>query len=188
MVNTLWFQINDDSVLPLIPPVIADFYLAIDEQLSDQALSPTGHTIKLYNQEDVEPRSPVEELTFGLTGLSAATALPAEVALCSSFQGDPVSGQNQQQRRGRIYISGWINSANGSGGRPSQATRILLGNATAQLSNDLQAIGSGLTQVVWVVYSRTADENAQITNGWVDDAWDTQRRRGVKPSTRTTWS
>jgi hypothetical protein len=40
----------------------------------------------------------------------------------------------------------------------------------------------------WVAYSPTADEANQITNGWVDNAWDTQRRRGLYYSQRGTYT
>jgi hypothetical protein len=40
----------------------------------------------------------------------------------------------------------------------------------------------------WVVYSPTDDAYHEVANGWVDNAWDTQRRRGYKPTSRTTFT
>lgn len=188
MVNTFWFQTNSSADPAGIVTPLVDFYQSLAGALSLNAIHDTGHLIKMYDQADVEPRSPIVESTFDLTGLSNTTALPAEVALCSSFQGNPESGENQQRRRGRIYVSGWVSSNNVGAGRPGGPLQTLLANSTAQLSNDITALGTGIEQVLWVVYSRTADSFALITNGWVDDSWDTQRRRGIAPTTRVTWS
>lgn len=98
MVNTLWFQTNPSADPELIPPVIEDFYQELSTLMSDQALSETGHLVKLYDHADIEPRAPIFEYAFALPALASSIALPAEVALCSSFQGAPQSGQNQQQR------------------------------------------------------------------------------------------
>jgi hypothetical protein len=39
-----------------------------------------------------------------------------------------------------------------------------------------------------VLYSRTSGSSVLIDNGWVDNAPDIQRRRGIDPSARTTFS
>jgi len=45
-----------------------------------------------------------------------------------------------------------------------------------------------VTQSPWGVWSRVAQEfNYPITGGWVDNEFDTQRRRGLSASARTIW-
>jgi hypothetical protein len=39
--------------------------------------------------------------------------------------------------------------------------------------------------VKWVVYSPKLDAFAEVDNLWVDNAFDTQRRRGERPTART---
>jgi hypothetical protein len=63
--------------------------------------------------------------------------------------------------------------------RPTSAVR----NRVAELVPILAGLG-GL-DVDWVVYSRVTDTARKVTNWWVDDAWDIQRRRGLRPTTRT---
>nr|CRY96720.1 hypothetical protein [uncultured prokaryote] len=188
MVNTFWFNANDDGKELQITNAIVAFYQAIDAQMSNNALAENGHLIKVYDQADPEPRGPLLETTFSMTGLSGDTALPAEVALVASFQADPQSGVPQARRRGRIYVSGWGAATNAPDGRPKQTLITALNNAIASLQTDIFAIGTGTDLVLWGVYSRTSDSFAKITNGWVDNSWDTQRRRGISPTARTTWT
>lgn len=188
MVNTFWFQTNSEPDGTDIAAALFTHYSSIDTYMSSNAVSATGHTIKMYNQDLPEPRAPFWESVFGLPNLSGAAALPAEVAVCSSFQADAVSGENQQRRRGRVYLGGWGVTANTTDGRPAPVVQTAVANAAAQLSNDINAIGTGLDQVLWIVYSRVGGTFAKVTNGWCDNAWDTQRRRGIAPSARTVWS
>jgi hypothetical protein len=38
----------------------------------------------------------------------------------------------------------------------------------------------------WTVFSPTHGTDAQVTDIWADDEWDTIRSRGLKPSSRQT--
>jgi len=40
----------------------------------------------------------------------------------------------------------------------------------------------------WVVYSPTNGNTVNVDNGWVDNAFDTQRRRGLAVTARTNWT
>jgi hypothetical protein len=52
-----------------------------------------------------------------------------------------------------------------------------------QFGQDLSAVGG--VNVDWSVYSPTTGQNNAITNLWVDNEWDTQRRRGLRPTSRS---
>jgi hypothetical protein len=46
-------------------------------------------------------------------------------------------------------------------------------------------LGAGLPpSTFWVVYSRKTGGDAQVTNVWVDDEWDTVRSRGLRGTVR----
>jgi hypothetical protein len=142
--------------------------------LFDQTLPPiTGFgswEVKVYDEGDAMPREPraVHTLAQRTPG-SGATA--REVALCLSFFAD----RNLPRYRGRIYMGPMTS---GIGERPSSQQT---GYGTA-LANGLAGIG-GL-DIQWCVKSRADGEYRQVTDFWIDDEWDTQRRRGLKATTR----
>jgi hypothetical protein len=52
----------------------------------------------------------------------------------------------------------------------------------------LQAAFTALTlDTTWSVWSEANQTASPVRDGWVDDAWDTQRRRGLDSSARTTF-
>jgi hypothetical protein len=141
--------------------------------------------IKFYDLEQAIPRPPLRDAVMGLSATAAANSLPAEVALCLSFQGVQVAGTSQARRRGRVYLGPWGTSANnGLTGRPDNGlTAAIIPAARALvLAND--------QPLQWCVYSQfpAADTPIIVTNGWCDDAWDTQRRRGPRPTLRTVFN
>lgn len=141
----------------------------------------TNYGIKIYDLADPEPRSPVRE-KFGTWTPSGGAGLPAEIALCASFQAAPESGENQARRRGRVYVP-WIIAGANSNGRPSTA----LVNSVAGAFEEFWNAAEASVSLEWVVYSPTANASYGVAQGWVDNAWDVQRRRGVAPTGRTTW-
>lgn len=140
------------------------------------------YELNLYLLDDPEPRAPVATFTDTFSK-GGPDGLPSEVALCLSFQADPVSGQIQARRRGRIFFgpleSGAVDS---EGTRPLQQLRDALCEAAERLMTE-----SGADSVPWVVYSRAGDSFAAVEGGWVDNSFDTQRRRGEAPTNRQLW-
>jgi hypothetical protein len=59
-----------------------------------------------------------------------------------------------------------------------------IANAAQTLSASIEAI-SALCH--WVVWSEADQDAGSVFDGWIDNAFDTQRRRGVQASSRTTW-
>lgn len=153
---------------------VADFF---SKELSDTAL------IKYYNMGDPKPRVPIRTDTFTLGRPPSGNALPSECALVFSFQAERESGQNQARRRNRIYLGPLNTGAADSNGRPSSSFMALLAVAG---SETLQASNASITWQ-WRVYSPTTGNTHLVDNGWIDNAFDTQRRRGVAPTTRTLW-
>lgn len=200
VVNTLYFD-TDVPVLPdsdetaAIQAKVFAFYNAISQYLS--TLITGALTLKLYDLEDPEPRSPIHEAATALVGMQAAD-YPAEIAICASFAADKVSGEAQRRRRGRIYI-GPTNST--TRGAIVQGDVTVLASARVNILNAMQTLADSPSQK-WAVFSPTeagapaggagAYTAAQlgpafndVTNGWVDDRYDIQRRRGAKSTVRS---
>ena len=171
------------------------FYAAIDQLFSLVCASPIA--FKVYNLEDAEPRVPVYDTTSTFTP-SASGGLPTENAICLSFKADPISGVSPARLRGRLYL-GPLDTAtvSTSGGRVTVqgSTRTTIVNAADALAGPEVADGGE-----WCVFSPTTAgappwSNGAldlafkpVTSGYVDDAWDTQRRRGTAPSARTSFA
>ena len=180
-VNTLHFSLPtvNDTILGLVHAAIAGAYDTFDTSYP-ATVEQNLHRVKMYNMADPTPRAPVWDDTFNLTTNPTGDPLPSEIALCVSFQGDRVSGQSQARRRGRIYLGPLAEQDNDTAGRPAAAVTTDAGAWGAFLL-DASLLDAGWT---WCVYSATDDELVPVTNVWVDNAWDVQRRRGLAPSVR----
>jgi hypothetical protein len=196
--NSWFFESEGDpsptSFIGMIDAIKA-FYDDMEGFYSD-TLTGTG-TVEIYNMADAEPRVAVATFTGTLFTPVATTSLPAEVALCLSFAGTAVSGINMARRRGRIYL-GPLNTTTVAGGesagdaRPSPTFAAAIEAATDELNTSMQALSEATTHSV---YSPTTDATGTLAEAftpvaryWVDDAWDTQRRRGAAPTGRYQWN
>lgn len=158
------------------------FYVACTS-IQALPLNSVGHIAKYIDlDETVKPIYPVYEETWSLPAVSSNAQLPSEVAMCLSYQCERQSGVPQASRRGRVYI-GPIASATMDQGRPSAAARTTLVNAGKALYDDLLACTTPAALTVW---SNKLRQTGAIAEFWVDNAYDTQRRRGPKPTLRTT--
>lgn len=147
-----------------------------------------GATVKMYDLDDAKPRATVFEETYTPAGFGGSSVrnLPNEVALCLSYSAGPASGQPIARRRGRLYLGPWSENALATAGlnaeaTPEDALRDLVPKAAQEMAS--VAAGAGYD---WSVYSPTDDLAISILSCWCDNAWDTQRRRGNKPTARTT--
>lgn len=159
---------------------VIGFYQSIDEHFSAVVNASTDAcSVKAYNLDDPIPRAPEVEDTFTLADATGGE-LPLEVAICLSFQGDQISGQPQARRRGRIYLGPLETGVVDLDGFVATAVHQDIATAAGVL-----LAASGLWD--WVVYSPTEDTSADVTNGWVDNEFDTQRRRGRVATARSTF-
>lgn len=190
-VNSFWVvtpSAPDGLAMTSMADAITAFYSStgagLGSWLSRMANAP-GRTIKMYDWAEPKPRVPIYERSDVVAPFTSSTeSLPAEVACCLSFEGTQQSGVNQARRRGRIYLGPLSVSANGVTSvtpfvsRPSNTFRAAVLVAAENLRQALLPSG------IWSVFSpRTFPEagaTAEIVRFWVDDAWDTQRRRGVR--------
>jgi hypothetical protein len=193
VVNTFHFQTlsgDQTTALEEIMDELEAFYISpvatagspLKEWLSS-TLETQGSTIKLYLMSDLIPRPVIAQRTFNL-GVVSTLTLPREVALCMSFQAVKLAGFPQSRRRGRVYL----------GPFGEQASSFTLGDArpAGTLINVVKGIGSRLSSALefstWSIFSPTTGALLPVNDGWVDNSFDTQRRRGLDPSVRNTWS
>jgi hypothetical protein len=195
IVNTFHFRGQGDLSNPAMwgPTLnkVRDFYItpglgstSAPQTHMSSALAVAGHMVKLYDQGLLPPRVPVAELTFSL--FPASTATPAEVALCMSFRGPLLSGTNPKRRRGRIYFGPMARDNEVTQGHSTiPATNVMndLKNAGLKLlAANVEPAIDQLDGSVWVVAGLSG--LVDVAHVWVDNAWDTQRRRGKAPTAR----
>jgi hypothetical protein len=139
---------------------------------ADVELAFSNFLLKVYNMADPTPR-PIIATKQTLGGASVAG--PHEVALCLSYY----SGRNLPRTRGRIYLG------------PFQGSIVAVATPNAVTISDLITLGTSIHAAFaalggsWAIHSVKDNTFLPITNTWVDNAWDTQRRRGMKATSRT---
>lgn len=209
VVNTFYFesQLPNEEVNTTAATLLAGLVLAfydepatgaafsLNDMIGETSMGPARHTIKVYDMGEPEPRAPVYATTTSNGAVNnAVLPMPAEVCLCLSYRAALVSGTNPAHRRGRIFLgplSAAIAEPDANGHiRPAVSMREAMCLAGRQLSIDADAVTWN-----WVVRHAPAGNpgaisHAEIEHCWVDDAFDTQRRRGPAPVARTTqnWS
>jgi hypothetical protein len=186
--NTFHFDCNSTAteVLDNVLDLLTDFYTvgANLGPITDMFASDLycgSFDIELYNLDDPIPRPPIASRNV-VDPAGTTQGMPAEVALVLSFEALPLAGQVQARRRGRIYIP-WLGEGLNSAGRPTLNTMTL----AVEQANQLLAASDASVSVDWVVWSPTSNAAVGVARGWVDDSWDTQRRRGWEPTERFTF-
>jgi len=159
------------------------FYQTVDALLSANVAA-TGHTLTTYAMADPEPRAPINTVSLG-TLTTGATAMPPELAICLSFQGQRISGTSQARRRGRVYI-GPLKNSNVSSTDMNLDTTVT--DALRDAGQALVNASNASADYTWCVYSAADDALVPVHNGWVDNAFDIQRRRGLTASQRDVFS
>ena len=192
--NTLYFHdlsVNTDVevVADAVNPSVQAFYDAIYDNAVPNYLATANLWEARYYSVGTPPPNIPYILPLVATGPPSFTPtnIPTEVACVLSFQGDVSQGAPQARRRGRIYLGG-LSDTNLLSSTSAPGVQFPRFNPT-WISNVVSAaIILENTQPLWVVYSPTNNATTPVTNGWVDNAPDTQRRRGVDATERTLWS
>lgn len=124
--------------------------------------------------------------TLGGLGSGSPTAMPLECAIVMSFQGDPITGGVQARRRGRVYLGPWTSTALGSTSNDATISQSMIDRVAASGARLLNWSDSS-SNWTWCVWSRTTGLFVPVTNGWINNEWDTQRRREKEATARTLW-
>lgn len=192
---------------------LADFYVgpegdtgtSVASFLSGELESLVG--VKVYDLGAASPRPILYQDSFTIPAYAGGLDMPPEVALCLSY----FSTVNVKRQRGRIYVGPFsINTSTASGTytAPSAALVAAMVAAGQRLSVNTGSCAQGSTtllpstpatgtvKVIWSVFSSLgsgtiaapAPELYAIDNGWVDNEWDSQRRRRIAATSRSTWA
>lgn len=191
--NTFHFQsdaISDAAAAALIGTRLGEFYNDVftGGTFAASYVQWTLGRVKVFNMADPTPRVPIIEVVSPIPLTSSSTNVPTEVAVVLSYHADYTSGDPAGRLRNRIYIGGLANDAINNGDTSNFPTvKTTFRNQLATAFQTLVAAnGAGLEIVqrsrVGLITSRP------IVGGWVDNTPDTQRRRGVAATTRTTFS
>ena len=193
--NTIYFSTPapvDQAVLTQCTTAFRNFWeaahapalLTVGEFISSTARG-TGSSVKIYNMGDLIPRPVIHEQPFVLSGTPIGTKqLPNEVAVCLTFKAAQLPGVRAQSTRGRIYVGPLMEGAlsapvEDAHSRPTGALVDAMLQGGIALKAGLASAGA-----TWVIASRTLGRYFEVANVSVDNAWDTQRRRGIAPSLR----
>lgn len=165
--------------------------------MSNEISRVTKPTLRTY---DVAGGSPLAvDTMLAMTGALGA-GLPSEAAVCLSFHSDLTGilefapdgadadlapDRPRARHRNRIYFGPLVlGAATGSPARPVAQVVQALQDLATDLGNPADTtLANGLLPV-WVTYSEKTGEAFPVTGCWVDDSFDTQRRRGVAPTVR----
>lgn len=144
--------------------------------------------------------SPDEIRSWTIGANAGGSMLPAEVAFALSFHGDltdipetapnptppPATIRPAARRKGRVFLGPFnSNALFNVVAQGDSVPAVELRDAARLSAIDLMA--DAATIGAWVVNSGADDTFYPVAGGWVDTAWDTQRRRGTAPSARTTF-
>lgn len=154
--------------------------------------------VKIYDEDDTSKPKPILH-QGNFTMAFSSDPIPENVALCMSYR----STSNAPRHRGRIYIGPLSSLAMDAAGttqdapltesRPSVNFQTVLAKSGAFLRGTLSGgviwcVRSGLGAGSWSAKTKTGTKVVTyepVQAGWVDNEWDTQRRRRIKASTRT---
>lgn len=159
------------------------FYEAVDEYFSE--LLSGAIQYRMYNVDDPEPRTPLAIVDDVLPS-PGGNPLPEEVALVLSFRGTLVSGTSPARRRGRIYLGPLaVTTLDELDGHAVPNAAMVAAVSAAGAAFGSSMLAEGMAHCVW---SRADDTFYPVQFYAVDNAWDTQRRRGVRPTFRSVTS
>lgn len=129
--------------------------------------------------------------TFSMPASSGSSDFPSEVAGTVSYHADytgvPEHAGKSRPRaryRGRAFVGPLNNNAFTTDGTPPRCH--LSGNYTNDVASAFHTLVTGLTGGLQV-YSRVDHVFRPVVAAWVDDAADTQRRRGIPAVNRVSW-
>lgn len=182
-VNTWSFEVADadESNAAEVGAFLNTFYTELRPWLSP-SLDPTQVGIKMYDRADPEPRTPFVDTTFNLGAQTTESPLPEEVAVCFSFRANLASGQPPARRRGRVYLGPLSVNVIQETNRSVVKDTFIDDMIAAYESAWTELTTAGNVHEVW---SPTDGVGRTVTYAWMDDAFDTQRRRGPLATSRT---
>lgn len=202
-VNT-WFFTQDNPATP--DATVADNIRdVLDLFYDDNVGSPLGRitpfmsevidrtrvTYAIYDLEDVSPRQPFirNPSPQWQPAASGTEPMPNECSIVLSYRGGPGGsggGTTNKRRRGRLYLGPWGHTAvfHTAGDKDARVSSTLL----ERIRDGAQLVADNALGLTWQQYSRADNVMTPVSAGFVDNAFDTQRRRGAPAGTRLTFA
>ncbi len=180
------------TVLPLVRDALIGFYNSAPTSTSANPIcnwistlmdrGANKSTVKIYDLSQPAPRVPtIYQFQLGAAS-SSDTGLPTEVAMCLSLKTATLT----RRGRGRVFIGPLVQPAvvfDPPNIHPNGGLLNSLRYSGADLRN---AVNPSAGMPAWSVYSRLANVMHTVTEVWVDNEFDTQRRRGHRATQRVT--
>ena len=199
IVNTFHFHalptLITDAMLTTLGDYIRDGYNNVLAPATNTVASYIGDgadrtsfktLIHFYRLGDAHPRVPFDyAFTLG-PNVGTDHGIPPEVALCVSYHDAVVSGS--KLRHGRTYIGPLHSNAIAAAAphvNPDGQFRVALVAFGTHLKN-IAGAGLGFT-INFGILSRKHANITSVTGGFVDNEFDTQRRRGQRATIRSTF-
>jgi hypothetical protein len=197
VVNTFHFDragstVPLGTVLPLVRDALIAFYNGVPvggganplcnwmSILLDRAVDHS--LIKIYDLSVAAPRIPTTYTWQLGVANSGDAGLPTEVAMCLSMK----TALPTRRGRGRVFV-GPLHSSSIVIDPPNIHPNGGLMNSLRYAGRDLRASANPSAGMpVWSVYSRLSNQMHAVTDVWVDNEFDTQRRRGHRATLRVT--
>lgn len=201
-VNTLSFVAEKTMGFAAVLQIhndIQELWTAIGGSFSNE-IARTGAQVHYYDWSIAPPNPPlyVEALSIPAR-LAGVVDMPRELAMCVSFKAPTLSGTVPARRRGRIYLGPLVqDSTSLDYDMPQAATLTAFAGAFGAFLQASQANEGSR----WAIVSRRiaggwlsgqqgppnlAGAVSPVDEGWIDNAWDIQRRRGLEPTSRVTF-
>lgn len=192
-VNTFHAELSDTSSQSILADWHASLSLfytaatppqtnALSTYISAYVNRGTSCTISHYRIGDPKPRAPVYVGSLTLGAASVNTSLPFEVAVCGSFRAAPISGIPAGRLRNRIYLGPLTTGAmTSTASLPSRPTTVLQGDLARAFAG---LFARNTADFAWCGYSGVAQLGWVPDIAWVDNEFDTQRRRGQSSTSR----
>lgn len=150
--------------------------------------------VRFYDAQDIinpaveAPMLLEHQWTLGQSLDPDPEPIPNEVAICVTLTATPLVPVPIRRRRGRFYLGPLNTTCYGSRDEAGVAypaistqARQVIAAVCARQSDDLTA---GIT---WAIFSRANNEAYAVSGGHIDNDFDTQRRRQLDATARTTW-
>lgn len=151
-------------------------------------MRPALTRMKIYDLDDAIPRAPKYNAVVALpVRQETSTALAPETSICLSLRATPISGIAPASQRGRIFLGG-LGDECVTAGNTGAFSKPYLGFVTnCVVAADNLLSNSADAGWTWEILSRKLGVGFAVVGGFIDNALDTQRRRGNAPTSRTLW-
>lgn len=154
---------------------------ALADKMATWLTVATPIEVKVYTQDGGDSGPPLATYTKNPASPFLTTTTPREISLCLSY----FSTANVKRQRGRLYIpANWIMKAS-SGSVLGQRPTASYQNSVALLADSVLK-GVSASGAQWGFWSTVTASFRAVTDYWIDDEWDIQRKRGLRPTSRVT--